>query len=177
MAEEVNMERIYVGHMNVMLVVKGLRRKDYISEEALNALIDSCIKERADQQEQLKQHNVHFDGVDTVLYTAMKLHVLTELELISDECAMRQLCIECDGMLMRKSLDFTKNHNFLGKFPDRIKRTSKINLASWFFPFLFRPYDPYAGSHAHLCIQKGWQSSTSSRHFSQFTIEDNRSLV
>lgn len=127
MAQEVNMARIYAAHMNMMLVVKGLHRKKHITDNILNELVDSCLKDRTDQQEQLKQPDVDFDGIDIVLYTAMKLNVLTELELISDESIMRRICIECNGILMRKSLDFTNNRNFLGKLTDRYRLNAYEN--------------------------------------------------
>lgn len=110
------MARIYVAQMNLMLILKCLNRKKYIDDEVLKARIDECVQERADQQDQLKQRGrTDFDAVDTVLHTAMKLNVLTELELISDEFVVRQICIDCDRILMNKSLDFTGNHSFLGK--------------------------------------------------------------
>lgn len=120
------MARSIAGYMNMIMVMKCLHRKGYIGGDVFKARIDDCLKERADQQEQLKQRDTNFDEVNTVLYTAMKLNVFTELELISDKFVMRQLCIDCDRILMNKSLDFMDNHKFLGKVAFGFKRTISI---------------------------------------------------
>lgn len=121
------MARSYAGHMNMMLIMKCLLRKGYIGDEVLKARVDECLKERADQQGQLKQHDTNFDEVDTVLNTAMKLKVFAELELISDECVMRQLCIDCDRILLKKSLDSMENRTFLGKVAFALRTRYQLN--------------------------------------------------
>lgn len=116
MSAEVNMTRFHAAQSNMMLIMKALHRKGYIGVEIFQAHINECLAERAEQQQLLKRSDINFDENRTILYTAMKLNVLTDLELITDECAMRQICIECDGILMKKSLQVSdKNHTFLGK--------------------------------------------------------------
>lgn len=116
MSAEVNMTRFHAAQSNMMLIMNALHRKGYIGVEIFQAHINECLAERAEQQQLLKRSDINFDENRTILYTAMKLNVLTDLELITDECAMRQICIECDGILMKKSLqESDKNHTFLGK--------------------------------------------------------------
>lgn len=117
MSAEVNMLRMYAAQSNMMSTMNRLREKGFIANETQQARIDACLTERSEQQQLLQQINGNFDENRTILYTAMKLNVLAELQLINDEPAMRQICIECDRILMDKSLDFSngKNHTFLGK--------------------------------------------------------------
>lgn len=175
MSEEINMTRMYAAQINMMLVMKCLLRKRYIGDEILQARITACFAERADQQQQLQQTGTNFDENRTILYTAMKLNVLTELQLIDEECAMRRICIECDEILMKNSLEMLDNHTFLGKVV-QIAQNQK-NSKFYFGFLLFRIHYSHAGSHAHFCIQKGRQSTASSGHFSQFTVEDCRSFA
>lgn len=100
----------------MMLVMKRLNRNGYIPNATVLARINKCRDERLQQQDQLTIHATDFDADPYILYTAMKLNVFAELELITDEIVMRELCIECDGILMAKNLSLKRNHQFLGKF-------------------------------------------------------------
>lgn len=116
MSAEVNMLRIYAAHTNMMMIMKRLNEKGFIGDEILLARIKECLTERAEQLPQLKRAGTNFDENSTILYSAMKLNVLTELQLISDESTMRQICIDCDGILMKKSLEVLgENPTFYGK--------------------------------------------------------------
>lgn len=114
MSTEVNMNRIYAAQTNMMLIMKTLYQKRDIGDETVNPCIVQCLAERAEQQQQLKRSEMDFDADRPILYTAMKLNVLTELELITDEIDIRRICIECDGIVMAKELDLKDSHMFLG---------------------------------------------------------------
>lgn len=109
-----NLDRSYAGYTNMMLVMKCLHRKRHIDDATLQARVNQCLEERSKQQQQLKRPGANFDPNRSILYTAMKLNVFTEFELITDEIAILELCIECDGILMAKNLDLMYNHTFLG---------------------------------------------------------------
>lgn len=115
MSDEVNADRIYASHMNMMLVMKCLIRKQYIANSILHARIEKCIAQRSQQSQRLIRRNTNFEADKNILYTAMMLNVFMEHEMITDENVIRQLCIECDALLMANPLDVTYNHKFLGK--------------------------------------------------------------
>lgn len=100
----------------MMLAMKCLFNKKYITQATLDACINRCLAQRSEQRQQLKQTGIDFDIAPPILYTSMKLSVFTELELITDETIIRQLCVECDEILTTNNLVLTYNRTFLGKY-------------------------------------------------------------
>lgn len=112
--------------MNGALALKHLVRKGIIEDAIRRQLVQKCIAERNQQQEDLRK-SMDFDKNPAVLQTAMKISVFTGLRLMDEDAAL--VCNQSYPLVVHGPLDLRQNRMFLG-------------CRQIFSYFVFENYDP-----------------------------------
>lgn len=99
------------AQMNGALALKHLVRKGIIEDAIRRQLVQKCIAERNQQQEDLRK-SMDFDKNPAVLQTAMKISVFTGLRLMDEDAAL--VCNQSYPLVVHGPLDLRQNRMFLG---------------------------------------------------------------